>query len=425
MPTRPCHRLRIVAATALTVLLALAAPFGGRAAIAQDAATPSPGASPALPLTIANDSGDTRPVFVYILGTDLATGQLGYVDTDGTFHAWTLPGSKTPVEAPDVAISGPANGASLTLHIPRNLSGRVYVAFGEKLAFSLVDAGLVQPAPWAAGDPNAGILFDWTEFTYNDAGIWINASQVDQFAVPQAVSVTAADGTTRSTGQLKPGGRQGVIEAMLDTPGWERTVVTGANGEVLRVLSPGKALEAGLMAPDYLDPAIDAAWDAYRTGTLTVIPFADEPDTRFSGRTENGALVFTDDTGREVASFPKPTTADVWECDGALAAPNDHVVGPIARTLCAALHRGNLATVSVQPGDAGTAATFYTTAPCNHYAQAIHAAMADGRAYAFAFDDVLAQESLVHDGSPVAATITIQPLEARSATPVAFQARER
>ncbi|MGN6483839.1 MAG: beta-1,3-glucanase family protein, partial [Thermomicrobiales bacterium] len=80
---------------------------------------------------------------------------------------------------------------------------------------------------------------------------------------------------------------------------------------------------------------------------------------------------------------------------------------------------------SVQPGDAGTAATFYTTDPCNRYAQAIHAAMADGRAYAFAFDDVLAQESLVHDGSPVAATITIQPLEARSATPVAFQARER
>jgi hypothetical protein len=38
----------------------------------------------------------------------------------------------------------------------------------------------------------------------------------------------------------------------------------------------------------------------------------------------------------------KPSTAGVWGCAGALAAPNDLVAGPIARTLCAALQRGTL-----------------------------------------------------------------------------------
>lgn len=408
---------RIANLLALAFLLGIAGPL--------NATTATPEARDSLPLTITNArsdaSGDARPVFVYLLGTDLTTDRLGFVDATGSFHPWQLPGGKTPVDAPDVAIPGPAAGESLTLTIPRNLSGRVYVAFGEKLAFSLVADGLVQPAPWAKGDPNAGILFDWTEFTYNDAGLWLNASQVDQFAVPLAVSVTGADGTTRTTGQLKPGGRQQVIDAMRSTPGWEGTVVTGADGEVLRVLSPGKALDAGLMDASYLDPAIDAAWATYRDPAtpLIVAPFADAPETRFSGRTEDDTLVFTDASGKTVASFARPTTADVWECDGALAAPNDLVVGPIARTLCAALHRGTLATVGVQPGDATTVAAFYTTDPCNRYAAAIHAAMADGKAYGFAFDDVLAQESLVHDGNPVAAAIEIQPLDGQGATPVA------
>jgi hypothetical protein len=36
--------------------------------------------------------------------------------------------------------------------------------------------------------------------------------------------------------------------------------------------------------------------------------------------------------------------------------------------------------------------------------------MADGKAYAFAFDDVGNHESLVHDGSPQKASLTLDPL---------------
>jgi hypothetical protein len=41
----------------------------------------------------------------------------------------------------------------------------------------------------------------------------------------------------------------------------------------------------------------------------------------------------------------------------------------------------------------------------------VHANMKDGKAYGFAFDDVTGQESLVHSGGPVKASITLGSLE--------------
>ncbi|MEH0843736.1 beta-1,3-glucanase family protein [Micromonospora sp. CPCC 205711] len=384
----------------MALVLATVTSVGTAATLAR-AVGPSP-----LPLTVTNHTGRPEAVHLYVLGVDLGTGRLGYVDAAGTFTPWPA-GGLPPTPAPDVAIPGPAEGGSSTLRIPRNLSGRVYFSLGDKLRFALTPDGLVQPAPWAAGDPNRDILFDWSEFTYTDAGLWLNSSQVDMFAVPHAVSVTGADGATRRTGELVDGGRPRVIDAVRAQPGWGGAVQTRADGTVLRVLSPGKAADAGLLDAGYLDPYIAQAWQAYATRTLTVVPFADRPDVRYLGRTTGATMTFTDGSGRQVASFTRPSSADVWDCDGTLAAPNDLVVGPIARTLCAALHRGTLGTIDTQPG--GGPADFYRGELTNHYSRIIHAAMRDGRAYGFAFDDVQAQESLVHDGDPRAAGIELSP----------------
>jgi hypothetical protein len=136
-----------------------------------------------------------------------------------------------------------------------------------------------------------------------------------------------------------------------------------------------------------------------------VQPFGDRPETRYTGRTSGTTMRFTDASGREVAAFARPSSSDVWGCDGALHAPNDQVVGPIARTLCAALFRGTLGTSTTEPVlDAGQ---LYRSTPPNLYGRVIHAAMADGRAYAFPFDDVGAFESLVHDGDPRSARIDL------------------
>jgi hypothetical protein len=352
-----------------------------------------------LPFTVTNHTGRGDAVFLYVLGTNLTTGKLGYANASGQFTEWTG-GGPVPVPAPDASIPGPADGTTTTIQLPRNMSGRIYESFGRKLDFKLTTDGLVQPAPWAAGDPNANILFDWSEFTLNAGGIFLNSTQVDMFAVPQQVSVTSPDGTS-STGAPVDGGRQKIIDEVRASGDFAKSVVTAPDGTVLRILSPGKAADAGELSPTYYDSYINSAWAA----PVTVVPFADQPGVRFAGHPSGDTLTFTDTSGATVATFAKPSSANVWGCDGALAAPNDQVVGPIARTLCAALQRGTLGTLTTQPG--GTAADFYQNSTPNVYAKAIHANMADGKAYAFAFDDVLNQESLVHAAAPTTAGITM------------------
>jgi hypothetical protein len=359
-----------------------------------------------LPLTVTNQTGRAEATYLYVIGVNLANGRLGYVNGSGAFTAWPA-GSLPPSPAPDASIAGPGNGGSTTLQIPRGFSGRVYFSFGQRIPFSLTPDGLVQPAPWAGGDPSRDILFDWSEFTYNDSGLWLNSSQVDMFAVPHAVTVTGASGATKRTGDVVAGGRDAVINAIRSNSVWSGSVVTRSDGTVLRVLAPGKAAGAGLLSPTQLDPYIASAWNAYTGKTLTVVPFGDQPSVRYLGRTSGDVMTFTNTAGQQVASFSRPSSADVWGCDGRLHAPNDLVVGPIARTLCAALNRGTLGTVDTQPST--NAAQFYQNSPTNQYAKVIHQNMADGKAYAFAFDDVGAFESLVHDGDPRSAGIVLSP----------------
>jgi hypothetical protein len=388
--------LRTLAALALTIPVAAAVSPPSAQAV-------GPGL---LPVTVTNSTGRGDAVYLYVIGIQLSSGRLGYVNQAGTFTAWSG-GQLPPSPAPDVSIAGAGNGGSTTIQFPRGLSGRVYFSLGAKLKFFLTPDGLVQPAPWAAGDANRDILFDWSEFTYNDAGLWLNSSQVDMFAVPHAVTVTNGGGVTKRTGDLVANGRDNVINTIKGTSGWANTVYTRSDGTVLRVLAPGKAAGAGLLSSAYLDPYISSAWNAYTGKTLTVVPFGDQPKTKYFGRTSGNVMTFTNSSGAQVASFNKPSSASVWGCDGDLPAPNDLVVGPISRTLCAALNRGTLGTIDTQPST--NAADFYKNNPTNTYAKAVHANMADGKAYAFAFDDVGNFESLVNDGDPRSAGIILSP----------------
>lgn len=410
LPRRPARRSpfrRLAAILACALALAPLSPVHA----AVPGARSAPGALPVpdvLPVSVTNDSGRAGKVHLYVVGLNLNTGRLGYVDASGTFTPWPA-GDIPPSPAPDVSISGPANGATTTLRIPRGISGRVYFSIGEKISFFLTPTGLVQPAPWNPSDPNHDVLFDWSEFTLNDDGLWLNSSQVDMFSIPHSVAVTDDAGATTRRGELVPNGRERIFDAVQDQDGdWTGLIRTRPDGLRLRVLSPAKGIDAGTFGASYLDGYIAEAWDAYRTRTLTVVPFQHEPDTRFYGRTDgNGVMNFTDGGGATVASFERPSTKDVFGCDGRLHAPNDHVVGPIARTLCAALHRSTLGRLDTQP--TYDPAQFYTREVTNHYSRIVHANMADGRAYGFPFDDVGGFESLVHSGSPVSASIGLTP----------------
>ncbi|WP_217548421.1 glycoside hydrolase family 64 protein [Streptomyces sp. GbtcB6] len=367
-----------------------------------DAAVPD-----TIPLKITNNSGRTDQVYVYDLGTQLSTGQQGWADANGTFHAWPA-GGNPPTPAPDASITGPAAGQSKTIRIPK-FSGRIYFSYGQKLDFRLTTGGLVQPAVQNPTDPNRNILFNWSEYTLNDSGLWINSTQVDMFSVPYAVGVQRADGSTASTGHLKSGGYNGFFSALRGQPGgWANLVQTRSDGTVLRALSPLYGVETGALPSTVMDDYVNRVWSKYSTSTLTVTPFADQPNTKYYGRVSGNVMNFTNSAGAVVTSFQKPDANSIFGCHNLLDAPNDLVRGPISRTLCAGFNRSTLLTSANQPDT--NPADFYLDTVTNHYARKIHAQMADGKAYAFAFDDVGNQESLVNDGSPQQAYLTLDPL---------------
>ncbi|WP_313896985.1 glycoside hydrolase family 64 protein [Streptomyces sp. GC420] len=371
---------------------------------------PAPAAEAAvpatIPLTFTNNSGRGEQVYIYNLGTELSSGRQGWADANGTFHPWPA-GGNPPTPAPDASIAGPANGQSLTIRMPK-FSGRIYFSYGQKLVFRLTTGGLVQPAVQNPGDPNRDILFNWSEYTLNDSGLWLNSTQVDMFSAPYAVGVKRADGSVATTGRLKPGGYSGFFDALRGQPGgWAGLVQTRADGTVLRALAPGHGIEAGALPAGVMDDYVNRVWNKYSTSTLTVTPFSNRPEVKYYGRVSGNAMNFTNGAGAVVTTFQKPDSDSIFGCYKLLDAPNDEVRGPISRTLCAGLNRSTLLTNPNQP-DSG-AAEFYKDVVTNHYSRKIHAQMADGKAYGFAFDDVGAHESLVHDGNPQTAYVTLDP----------------
>ncbi len=387
---------RLGAATAVATMIALATP------LTADAAVPA-----TIPLKITNNSGRGDAVYIYDLGTNLATGQQGWADANGTFHAWPA-GGNPPTPAPDASIPGPAAGQTSTIRIPK-FSGRIYFSYGQKLVFKLTTGGLVQPAVQNPTDPNRNILFNWSEYTLNDSGLWINSTQVDMFSAPYAVGVQRSDGSTASTGHLKAGGYTNFFNALRGQPGgWANLIQTRSDGTVLRALSPSYGIETGALPSTVMDDYINRVWTKYSSSTLTVTPFANQPNTKYYGRVSGNVMNFTNSSGAVVTTFQKPDAASIFGCYKYLDAPNDLVRGPISRTLCAGFNRSTLLVNPNQP-DTSTA-NFYQDVVTNHYARKIHAQMADGKAYAFAFDDVGNQESLVNDGNPQQAYLTLDPL---------------
>ncbi|MFJ3670620.1 glycoside hydrolase family 64 protein [Streptomyces sp. NPDC090106] len=395
MLARLRHQL-LVAAALFGTLLALGTPSASAAAVPAT-----------IPLKITNNSARGDAVYLYNLGTNLATGQQGWADANGTFHAWPA-GGNPPTPAPDASIAGPASGQSKTIRMPK-FSGRVYFSYGQKLDFRLTTGGLVQPAVQNPSDPNRNILFNWSEYTLNDSGLWLNSTQVDMFSAPYAVGVQRADGTTASAGRLKSGGYNAVFNTLrAQSGGWSGLIQTRSDGTVLRALSPAYGLETGALPASVMDDYVNRVWQKYASTTLTVTPFADQPSVKYYGRVSGGVMNFTNSSGAVVTTFQKPDAPSIFGCHRLLDAPNDPVRGPISRTLCAGFNRSTLLTNPNQPDT--SAAAFYQDGVTNHYARTIHSQMADGKAYAFAFDDVGQHESLVHDGNPQQAYLTLDPL---------------
>lgn len=348
----------------------------------------------ALPVRVTNETG-TFPdseIRAYIVGTDLTTDTQAWVDADGVAHP-VAESDNTDDGFTDYSI--PLDSVSeLTLPF---MSGRVYFALGGKLRFKVVIDGngrpaLQYPAGWVETDPSHGVLHDTVEFTHNETGMYCNTSMVDQFSVPLAIRLQGE--ADQTTGAFEPGGRDAVFATLSADPVFSSLVLSEGG----LVIAPGHGLDAGLFPADYYDSYIDQVWERYSTTDLRVTTNAGT----FTGRVDgSGNLVF--DGG--VAPIPKPSTRDVFFCDGALAAPNDGITGPVAAILGAAFNRSTLLDTAEHP--VTDPAAFYNHETTNRYAAVFHENTVDGKAYGFAFDDVSNFASYIQDHAPASLDVTL------------------
>ncbi|SDD27973.1 glycoside hydrolase family 64 protein [Streptomyces prasinopilosus] len=354
-----------------------------------------PAAASSLPLTVVNNSGSfgNANVHLYVVGNQ--GGRQVRLTPDGTLAPVSLSDNGADGFT-DYAI-GLAGSGETRLSLP-HMSGRIYVALGQKLKFKAVadgngDAALQYPAGWVSSDPNYGVLHDCAEFTHNSAGMFCNTTMVDMFSVPMNIRLTGSK--EQSTGVFRNGGRSAVFAALRQEEAFSRLVVDDT-----RIIAPGHGLDAGLFDEDYLAPYIDEVWSTYTGRDLRITTNAGT----FTGRVRGGRFTFD---GPAQVSFGRPSTRDVLFCDGALAAPNDGTTGPVAAVLGAGFNRSTLLSHPDQPTT--DASAFYRTELTNHYSRAVHTATEDGRAYGFAFDDVADFASYIQDTAPTGVRLTLSP----------------
>lgn len=358
------------------------------------------GAAPALaagefPMTFQNNTDGRWPdgkIYITALG-QTSPGQWAYLKPDGTM----VPLDHTMADAPGHLTKDGRRFPNMsftladatTVQIPSHVQGgRIYVSVGAPMYIPVSpdDRGWGGPNLHDARDPNYDTTFDWYEFTYvyGQVPFGGNTTQVDQFAIPltarleqRAIGYDRKLGIEISRREIYRRYRQAVGPAF------------DALASEDRILAPrsAPAFARGGRDDDYLDRAIDRAWDAFRDGfRLTRL------NQTFTGRTKGDTLVFEQDGVDGRFEVDKPTTQDVVQCSGALAKagmkPPEGVMGA---ELCAAFNRG----VGADPEDWYRPSKYYDDrGRQNDFAGFFHSISLDRRAYAFAYDDVNDQSSV-------------------------------
>lgn len=376
-------------------------------------------------LTFTNSSDKNELMYIYMIGTVGEGSQVqGYLDANGNFHAWNTANSPTSIPATDASMVGPKSGESKKLKIPYWFSGRIYYSFGEKMKFRVVKDDLgrtstVQPTPWNDSDPSRYEDWDFAELTYSQWGLYMNSTQVDMVSNPAIVSGSGDNQNT--VGGINPNGFTKLVDSLSKNDVFKNGIQYDKNGEPLRVIAPAHYVNLNEDTKTYMDPYINNVWEKYKNETLTIQPDPkNNPNIKFTGKVVGDKFVFTQngDTSGYSVTVDKPTTSDVWGCDGALNASNDDFApnghkydrGFIARSLCADFHRGVLGTQNISP--ATDYNTYYKVNSINEgridwYSKYVHENMPNNKAYGFAFDDVGGYESLVHIINPKTASLNV------------------
>lgn len=366
-----------------------------------------------LNIALQNQSTSST-VYAYVTGQAIDNNNaLFLLQSDGkTYYYPTSPSSTGQALVQDCAIALGAPGNIVTVTIPHIAGGRIWFSIDNTLTFLLNPGpGLVEPAVTNPTDPNVNILWDFCEFTFNSAQLFVNISYVDFVSVPIALTLTNTSGATQAVTGMSSTGLDTVCSGLnaqqaSDNAGWNTLIVPNPSGGNLRALSPnnGITLNSSLFN-GYYQSYVEKVWAQYASKPLSVDTQAQWGSV--PGTVDGNSLL---DFGTDL-TFAQPSAADIFSCStGPFAASSNIKKGALIARLCGAFNRSTLLVDATTPN--ASPSEYYQTSPTNHYARIVHAANTDGKGYAFPFDDVtptdgVDQSGAVNDPSPQLLTVAV------------------
>ncbi|KAI7440146.1 glycoside hydrolase family 64 protein, partial [Hortaea werneckii] len=411
--------------------------------------TPSQTSLPAndgvLKLSFVNNlgSGDLR---AYVTGQD-DEGRIVMVQRDGTFFypdaqdgepqlidtnsiALPLNGVSFTSEGVSVATVDPSNTTATmdvndvlrdvnpaevtNLTIPDFMIGaRIWLAVGELQFYTVLGENgmpsLVEPSVVNPRDPSANVSWGFVEYTLNEAGIYADISFVDFMGLPLGIILESETTTVQSALGPEIGSVQNICndlagQAAIDGQPWDRLCVYNAAGNPLRVLSPVDYLTLDADAFDgYYDSYVDSVWERYTSEPLTILTQSSAGPVNCTVDPSTNLLSCEGDN----RAYAQPTAADIFGCNSgpfAIEASDNAVHLAVVPRLCAAFNRGTLLLDDGNVTPTFPMNVYYTNdGPKNWYSAFVHRYEADGKGYAFAYDDV------VPDGGADSAGLTASP----------------
>ncbi|MFF2851147.1 glycoside hydrolase family 64 protein [Streptomyces sp. NPDC058001] len=372
-------------------------------------------APPTCRLALRNKSlpGTVR---AYVTGHEQGTDRWVLLRADGSVYRPDSPSApQTPLPVDCAITLGAAGAPAIELTLPQMYGARVYFVRDDTLDFFLNPGpSLVEPAFATPNDPNYGRTWSFCEFTFNPDQLYANISYVDLVtALP--IGLTLEGDATHTVAPLPDGAVDRVASDLVAQAGrdgqpWDKLVIRGSGGEVLRVISPQNLMAPFFDRPDEMpfrdvwNGYVDQVWEKYRGEDLRI----DLQGGRgvFTGRVSGDTLTFTGGH-----TFTRPASKDIFTCNHGPFANNpgdpDDKKGLLAR-LAAGFNRSIMLSHPEQPNGAG--AGDYYQGVTNHYARVVHANSPIG--YAFPYDDVRPDgepdvSGAAHDGNPSRFTVTV------------------
>ncbi|RYC79690.1 hypothetical protein BFJ63_vAg17426 [Fusarium oxysporum f. sp. narcissi] len=371
--------------------------------------------SPSLTVKLVNNFDRKNTIRSYISGLD-ATGKVFFVSPEGKL---VYPKSKEPRVPSEIMdditlFLGPQN-QPLEVPLPSYIrSGRIYFADSD-LRFFVVNMGegdsVIQPSVTNLQDPNADVNWGFIELSYMDDSLYANISYVDFVGIVLGMMLTEKDGSTQTTAGLVADAVTKICDDLAkqketDKRDWASLCIANADGEPVRVLSPGNKhdLDPNLF-DKYWDTYVNEVWKRYTAQDLTI-------NTQTSaGRVKcrvSGDQLLCEGSDR---GFAKPTGKDIWGCNSgpfAISEGDTPVHAAVVPRICAAFVRSTLLLDGGNNQPSLGQSLYYTVSPTNHYSRIVHSYEVDGRGYAFPYDDVNPDGN--EDASGVVSSDNVQSL---------------